>query len=87
MAASVHSRTLLKAAELLGGRAQLSRELKVPMSDLEKWIADKAVPPNGIFLRAVDIVLSESATPQSDSDSTEPSAPRDCSASDPASLY
>ena len=81
MAATVYSRTLQKASELTGGHARLCRELRVPLADLEKWIADKAVPPIGIFLRAVDLILYQTPTPASDSGPDDPAPPRDCSAS------
>lgn len=38
MAASVYSRTLRKAAELLGGEAKLCRALRVPVVELRGWI-------------------------------------------------
>lgn len=83
MASSVYSRTLQKAAELVGGRARLCRRLRAPMSELQKWIDDKAVPPIGIFLRAVDLIIDETPPPAaSDAGGSEPPAPRDCSAAD-----
>jgi hypothetical protein len=51
MASSVYSRTLQKAADLLGGRKKLARVLRVPTKDLETWIADEAKPPLNVFLR------------------------------------
>jgi hypothetical protein len=75
---TVYSRTLRKAAEIIGGRAKLCRHLRVPMSELEQWIDDKAVPPIAIFLRAVDVVVADTAAP-GDSGPGEPPAPRDCS--------
>jgi hypothetical protein len=84
VASSVYSRTLQKAAELLGGREKLRRELQVPAADLEDWIADKAVPPRGVFLRAVDLLLDETAPP-AESDPAEPPAPRECASSGDAS--
>jgi hypothetical protein len=81
VAASVYSRTFQKASELLGGHAKLCRHLRVPLTDLEKWIADKGVPPIGIFLRAVDLILQETPAPPSDTGSDDPAAPRDCSSS------
>jgi len=78
MAFSVYSRTLQKAADVIGGQANLCRHLRVPAADLQKWIDDKAVPPIGIFLRAVDLVIEET-TPPADSGPGEPPAPRDCS--------
>jgi hypothetical protein len=79
VASTVYSRTLRKAAELIGGRAKLCRHLRVPMAKLEQWIDDKAVPPIAIFLRAVDVVVEDTAAP-ADSGPGEPPAPRDCSA-------
>jgi hypothetical protein len=82
VAASVYSRTLQKAAELIGGRARLCRHLHVPAAELQKWIGDKAVPPMGVFLRAVDLIIDESPLPGNSSDPADPDAPRDCSSGD-----
>jgi hypothetical protein len=79
VAASVYSRTLQKAAELIGGQAKLGRHLRVPAAELQKWIDDKAVPPMGIFLRAVDLIIEETPPPVDSGGSDEPPAPRDCS--------
>ena len=78
MPASVYSRTLQKAAELAGGQKKLARQLRVPLSDLQSWIADKDEPPMAIFLRAVDLVLDETGAPAGSSEPPEPSAPKDC---------
>jgi len=78
VASSVYSRTLSKAAELIGGHAKLCRHLHVPAADLEKWIADRAVPPIGVFLRAVDLIIEQTPPPAGDSEPDDP-APRDCS--------
>jgi hypothetical protein len=85
VASSVYSRTLQKASELIGGHAKLCRHLRVPMPELEKWIAEKTVPPIGIFLRAVDLILAETPVPPSDTGSDDPAAPRDCSPSEGSS--
>ena len=77
MATSVYSRTLQKAAEAAGGHKKLARLLRVPLFDLEKWIADKDEPPMSIFLKAVDLVLDESHSPGG-SEPGDPPAPRDC---------
>ncbi|HET7362830.1 MAG TPA: hypothetical protein VFJ70_04565 [Burkholderiales bacterium] len=61
MTASVYSRALLRAAELLGGRDQLARVLRVPKDELHKWIAGDAKPPRELFLRVVDIILDETS--------------------------
>jgi hypothetical protein len=59
--ASVYSRALIKAAELLGGRAELARMLQVPGAEIDRWIADDAKPPREVFLRVVDIILDETS--------------------------
>jgi hypothetical protein len=79
VAASVYSRTFQKVAELIGGRAKLCRYLRVPAAELDKWIEDKAVPPIGVFLRAVDFIIDETPPPAGPSDPGDPPAPRDCS--------
>ena len=79
MHASVYSRTLQKAADSAGGHKKLARILRVPLADLEKWIADKDEPPMAIFLKAVDLVLEETSS----SGASEPGdlpPPRDCAA-------
>ncbi|MGE5640090.1 MAG: hypothetical protein ACM30H_08345 [Clostridia bacterium] len=78
MAESVYSRTLRKAAELIGGNAKLCRHLRVPAEELQKWLEDRAAPPIGVFLRAVDLILEETA-PSGGSEPAEPASPRDCS--------
>ena len=59
--ASIFSRALLKAAELLGGRDPLAKVLQVPGAELDRWIADEAKPPREMFLRVVDIILDETS--------------------------
>jgi hypothetical protein len=78
MAGSVYSRTLSKAAELIGGPAKLCRHLRVPADELQKWLEDRAAPPIGVFLRAVDLILEETPAPGGGSEPPEPAAPRDC---------
>ncbi len=75
-AASVYSRALKKAAELLGGREQLAKALQVPSAEIDRWIADQGKPSREVFLRIVDLILDETRS-GSDSDSQEPPAPRD----------
>jgi len=81
VAASVYSRAIQKAADLLGGRDRLAKVLLVPIADIDKWIADKAKPPREVFLRVVDIVLDESGGAGA-GEAFEPPAERDC-AGDP----
>lgn len=84
MASSVYARTLQKAAQLIGSRQKLARHLRVPLAELEKWLAGTAQPPTGTFLRAVDLVIEETSAPAGDepsgggtSDPGEPPAPRE----------
>lgn len=77
-AASVYSRALAKAAELLGGRSELARVLQVPLADLERWLVDDGKPPREMFLRVVDIILDETSAGGPD-DTSEPSHGRDAS--------
>ena len=77
MPTSVYSRTLQKAAESAGGQKKLAHVLRVPLAELEKWIADKDEPPMAVFLKAVDMVLDET-TPSGASEPGDPPAPRDC---------
>jgi hypothetical protein len=78
MNTSVYGRTLQKAAELAGGHKKLARYLRVPLSDLEKWIAGTGKPPIGTFLKAVDLVLDETPSPSGTSEPGDPAPPREC---------
>jgi hypothetical protein len=79
MPTSVYSRTLQKAAEAAGGQKKLAHLLRVPLAELEKWIADKDEPPMAIFLKAVDMVLDET-TSSGASEPGDPPAPRESQA-------
>lgn len=81
MAASVYSRTLRKAIDILGTRAKLARHLRVPESDLQKWLENKAQPPRSVFLAAVDLVIDETPAPPDESHSVAP--PDDADDSEP----
>ena len=80
MSSSVYSRTFQKAAQLAGSHKKLARHLRVPLAELERWIAGKGEPPVACFLKAVDFVLDEAPAPSS-SEAGEPPAPQDCAAS------
>jgi hypothetical protein len=56
---SVHARTLEKAAHLVGGERALARYLRVPMPELFVWMRGVSPIPDGVFLRAVDLVLND----------------------------
>jgi hypothetical protein len=78
MVPKVYSRTFQKAAELLGGTRKLSRELRAPLADVEKWLAGTAVPPLPVFLKVIDLVLDETQPPGGLSEPPESDPPRDC---------
>ena len=55
--ADVHVRTLMRAAEIVGGAQELAFKLKVTPSHLSLWMAGLEPCPGHIFLKAVDLVL------------------------------
>jgi len=75
--ASVYSRALLRATELAGGRDKLARVLRVPLSELDKWIAGETKPPREVFLRVVDLILDETGPANGATDAQDPTPPRD----------
>jgi hypothetical protein len=79
MTASVYSRALLRAAELLGGRDKLARALRVPKSEIDHWTAGDSKPPRDVFLRVVDMILDETAGEGGDTPESPP--PRDAAGS------
>ena len=81
MAASVYSRAVQKAMDLIGGRERLARRLRVPKADIEQWIADKAKPPREIFLRIVDLILDETSMSSEGPDADTPPS-RDAAGAD-----
>jgi hypothetical protein len=85
MVEKIYGRTFQKAAELCGGQKKLARLLRVPLADLEKWIAGTDKPPINVFLKAIDFVLDETPSPAAGSD-PEDAAPRDCAAPENRSL-
>lgn len=55
--ATVYSRTLQRACEVLGGIQPLAAHLGVAAADLARWIDARGEPPLHVFLAAVDVVL------------------------------
>ncbi|TMH27565.1 MAG: hypothetical protein E6H63_10370 [Betaproteobacteria bacterium] len=72
MSASVYSRALLRAAELLGGRDRLAKVLRLPKAELDSWIAGDAKPPREVFLQVVDLILDETGPAGGPDDATDP---------------
>ena len=71
---------MLRAAELVGGRDKLARVLRVPPSELHKWIEGEEKPPREVFLRVVDLILDETGPAGGDTDAQDP-PPRDAAGS------
>ena len=59
-AIETYSRTLARAAQLVGGADKLAERLGVPVLLLQEWMAGRKAPPQRIFLAAVDIVMDHS---------------------------
>ena len=83
-AASVYSRAVRKAAEMVGGRDELARMLQVPLVDVEKWIVGDRKPPRELFLRVVDILIEDAAGADS---AGEPPAGRDAAGEAQAATF
>ena len=63
---SVHARALHRAAAVIGGLVALSRHLGVPDQTVREWMFDVGSPPNGVFLRVIEVLLDEPADPACD---------------------
>lgn len=59
----VRTRTLQRAAEIMGGEQQLALHLRVTPSHLALWLEGKESPPDHIFLKAVDLVTDHDVLP------------------------
>jgi hypothetical protein len=57
---SVHTRTVQRAAELLGDEAVLAAFLGVSWSRLKQWLTGAEATPQSAFMMCVDIVNNES---------------------------
>ena len=54
---TVHTRVLHRACQIMGGVEHLARHLKVSPELLHAWLEGEEVPPAGVFLKAVDLIL------------------------------
>ena len=55
--ASVYSRALHRACLICGGLDALAKQLEVGASHLKQWMEGEQVPPEGVFLACVEIIL------------------------------
>lgn len=53
----VYIKTLVRAAEIVGGAHELAFKLKVTPSHLSLWLGGLEACPGHVFLKAVDLVL------------------------------
>lgn len=61
MDTAVRTRTLRRAAEILGGRAELRKYLNVSAICLAAWMSGLDTAPTDVFLKAVDIIMENAA--------------------------
>jgi hypothetical protein len=54
---TLFERTLQRALEIVGSEPRLARRLRVPLNDLQAWLAGAEKPTTTAFLTAVDIVV------------------------------
>jgi hypothetical protein len=55
----VHARTMLAAAEAVGGLSNLADYFKVPRAELFRWAIGIGRPPQALFLCAVELLLDD----------------------------
>ena len=54
--ATVHARTVRRAAEIVGGIELLAGQLDVRGENLRKWLEGELPVPQQVFFRCIDIV-------------------------------
>ena len=70
----VYIRTLMRAAEIVGGAQELAFTLKITPSHLSLWMAGLEPCPTDVFLKAVDLVLEREIAMQTTQAKREPPA-------------
>jgi hypothetical protein len=58
---SVQARALHRAVAVIGGLHQLAGYLKVSDAYIREWMFDVGSPPNGVFLRVIELLLDQPA--------------------------
>ena len=58
---SVQARALHRAVAAIGGLHQLAAYLKVSDEFIREWMFDVGSPPNGVFLRVIELLLDQPA--------------------------
>lgn len=54
--ANISARVLHEACLRLGGEVQLSEYLDVPLTLVHAWLKGRKTPPDGVFLRCLDLI-------------------------------
>ena len=72
---SVHARALHRASAIVGGLVPLSRHLGIPDQTVREWMFDVGSPPNGLFLRVIELLLEEPAGSVTDAMSVDGDKP------------
>ena len=57
----LYARCTKRAAEVLGGYAELGAYLSISPVILRRWAQGQGAPPADVFLKIIDIVLSDGA--------------------------
>lgn len=60
---ALYGQTLLRAAEKVGGVDELSKKLKIRPQFITLWIREKGIPPEYVFLRALDLLNASGECP------------------------
>jgi hypothetical protein len=55
--ATILSRVLHRACLIVGGMDRLAKQLRVPATDLERWMRAQEDPPEAVFLNSVEIIV------------------------------
>jgi hypothetical protein len=56
---SIQARALHRASATIGGLQPLARYLRVPDQNIREWMFDVGAPPNGVFLRVIELLLDQ----------------------------
>ena len=60
---ALYGQTLHRAADKLGGVDELSKKLKIRPHFITLWIREKGIPPEYVFLRALDLLNASGECP------------------------
>jgi hypothetical protein len=70
----VYIRTLMRAAQIVGGPQELAFKLKVTPSHLALWMSGAEPCPPNVFLQAVDLVLERASKPPAQASAPPPAS-------------